>query len=329
MKNVTLFNPACGSQNLGDHIIDEATKRELAFLLQDSFVVEYPTHTPVVHWYQRTTKNAIIKFCEEANLKLLSGTNILKYNMRRLHPDWNISLFSIKPYKGVILAGVGSGVDRKHITPYTKFLYKRFLNQHYIHSTRDERTKNMLIELGFKAINTGCPTLWQLTKEHCKKIPTKKAPNAIFTLTDYWRDYEKDQDLINILNKNYKNVYFWIQGSKDYEYFKVFKNTSKIKIINPTLEDYRHTLQTLDADYVGTRLHGGIFAMQNFKRAIILAIDNRTRDMQETYNLNVVERDEINEKLEPLIHSKIITDVHVNFDNINEWKRQFDQYIAS
>ena len=38
-------------------------------------------------------------------------------------------------------------------------------------------------ELGLKAINTGCVTMWMLTPEFCKSIPKKKADAAIITLT--------------------------------------------------------------------------------------------------------------------------------------------------
>lgn len=328
MKKAVFFDTSCGSHNLGDYIIRESVERELPFLLENTFIVKYSTHAPIIHSYQDTAKNPVIQYCNNANIKILAGTNILKYNLLKRYPDWNINIFNSRPYKGVILMGVGSGANYKRPTLYTKLLYKTIFNKNYTHSTRDESTKRLLNKIGLKAINTGCPTLWRLDQEHCKKIPNAKSPNVVFTLNDYGQDHKKDQQLINILNKNYRTVYFWPQAANDRNYFATFKNTEKIKIVEPTLDAYRNLLKTTDLDYVGIRLHGGIFAMQHYKRTIILAIDNRTRDMQETYNLNAIERSDIS-KLESVINSKFNTEIHLNFEDIKQWKEQFKDYIDS
>ena len=62
--------------------------------------------------------------------------------------------------------------------------------------------------------------------------------------------------------------------------------------------------------------------MQHKKRAIIITIDNRTRNINKVNNLNVVERKNIHE-LENLINSSFKTDVRVDFEAINKWKSQF------
>ena len=61
-----------------------------------------------------------------------------------------------------------------------------------------------LDSMGIKAINTGCPTTWTLTPEHCCEIPIKKADNVVFTLTDYNQDTKNDPLLIELLLDNYK-----------------------------------------------------------------------------------------------------------------------------
>ena len=164
--------------------------------------------------------------------------------------------------------------------------------------------------------------MWSLTKEHCSKIPTQKSENVVFTLTDYKRDKEKDQKLIDILKNNYKKVYYWIQGSNDLEYFKLLHNTEDIILVNPNLIDYKEILKNENVDYVGTRLHAGIFAMQNFVRSIILIIDNRARDIKETYNIVAIERNKILE-LESVINSKFETKINIDEEKIKEWKNQF------
>ena len=93
-------------------------------------------------------------------------------------------------------------------------------------------------------------------------------------------------------------------------------------MIPPSLDAYSKALSQPDTEYVGTRLHAGMFAMQHKKRTIILAIDNRVRDMNDAYDLHVVERDNI-EELEEMINSELKTDVRLKQENINKWLAQF------
>lgn len=323
MYNIAMFDTSQGTQNLGDYIIMDAVNREMDFLFKYNFVTRYSTHTPIARSYQNLRKGMILRVLEKAKYKFIGGTNIFKNTLFRFNPDWNINIFNIKFYKDSIAIGCGSALNAKKMDAYTKFLYKKILNKNVIHSTRDERTKEMLEGLGFKAINTGCPTLWGLTNEHCEKIPQIKSENVVFTLTDYLINREKDQKLIDILLENYNNVYFWVQGAEDYAYFKSLENIENIKIIYPNLPDYAKILDE-GIDYIGTRLHAGIFAMQHYCRTIIISIDERARDMDRTYNLQCIDRNDIEEKLEIAINSEIITRINIDMDKINMWKKQFE-----
>lgn len=106
--------------------------------------------------------------------------------------------------------------------------------------------------------------------------------------------------------------------------FNEMHNTDCIKIVPPLLEEYQSFLSKVGPDYVGTRLHGGIFALQQKCRSIILSIDERARDMNEAYNLGCIERNEINNKLEKNINTKRDSNIKIDTDSINKWKEQFD-----
>lgn len=323
MKNYIIFDTSVGSLNVGDQIINNSFDRNMKDIYGAGFVVRYPTHTPTSHFYQNNKFNRFYRYVESCNTKFVVGTNILSGNMFEPWPNWNVNIFNCKPYKDSILVGCGFGSEKDNVNLYTKILYSKILSKEIVHSVRDERTKRILNKLGYKAINTGCVTMWGLTKEHCKKIPTKKHKNVIFTLTDYKRDVESDQFLIDTLNKNYDKVYYWIQGSGDLEYFKSLKNIEKIILVNPNLEDYKSILVEKNVDYVGTRLHAGVFAMQNFVRSIIIIVDNRARDMKETYNIPAIERNEIKEKLQEMMISEYETKINIDEEKIKEWKKQF------
>lgn len=320
MENVLLLDTSVGSLNKGDEIIMRCIRNQLSEITKNKFTLTLPTHVSPFHWYQVARGSNRVKIYSNARYKFVGGSNLLTMDMLTHFPQWNINIFNYGPLKGSILVGVGAGKGSK-INTYTKILYKRVLSHDFIHSVRDERTKYFLEDMGFKVINTGCATLWSLTPEFCRDIPTEKSDSVIFTLTHHDKDVINDQFFIDIMNRNYKNVFFWVQDSEDLRYFNTLKNTEKIKIIPPTVDDYEKILKT-DVDYIGTRLHGGIYAMRHKKRSIIIAIDERAQGMSESYNLNTIHRDNF-KNLEKMINSKIITDVNVNYNAVNEWLNQF------
>lgn len=323
MKKIVMFDTSYSTINMGDYIINNSINDEMNYLLNNNFVVRFSSHMPISKFFQNFRKNYVNSYCRNSDYKFLCGTNIFSSSLIHLFPNFNINLFDIKNYSGAIAIGCGMADVEKKCNVYTKYIYKKILSKNYIHSTRDENTKKFLESLGFHAINTGCATLWSLTKEHCNKIPKSKADNVIFTLTDYKKDFENDQILIDILNKNYKKVYFWIQGVEDLEYFKTFKNTENIELVSPNLNAYKKVLEHGNIDFVGTRLHAGIFAMQNYVRALIIIVDNRARDMKKSYNLPTIERENIKDDLENMINSNYKIDINIDLDKINEWKGQF------
>ena len=321
METIVLFDPSIRSLNMGDHIIMKSSEKELEHIIEGKFIINCATHQPAITFYQNTRLNPRIKIYDNAQYKFICGSNLLWKNLFVPRPTFNVNLFNCKLYEGSILFGVGTNSSNKKPNLYTKLLYSKILSKNYIHSVRDERTKRFVEELGYKAINTGCPTMWKFNDEFCKEVPTKKSDKVIFTLTDYSHDRENDQILIDILNANYNTVYFWLQGASDEVYFDSLKNTENIIKVAPTLKAYEEVLKE-NIDYVGTRIHAGMFALQHKKRTIVISIDNRVRDMKETYNLNVVERREIH-KLDEMINSNFTTKIEINKENINKWLLQF------
>ena len=324
MENIILFDPGIRSLNKGDEIIMRSAEQELEKegILAGNYVIHSATHSPVVTFYQNTHRNPRMKFYDNAKYKFICGSNLLWKNMLKPRPVFNVNLWNSIPYQNSIMMGVGLGLSKEKPDFYTKKLYSKIISKEYIHSTRDQAAANFLESLGYKAIDTGCPTMWKFTPDFCVKIPHGKAENVIFTLTDYGKDYECDQKLIDILRDEYRQVNFWIQGAFDLEYFKTFHNTEGINVISPSVDAYSDFLIKNDVDYVGTRLHGGMFAMQHQKRAIILAIDNRVRDLNAAYDLHVIERRDI-DKLPNMIEASLVTQVRLKQDNINKWLSQF------
>ena len=129
--------------------------------------------------------------------------------------------------------------------------------------------------------------------------------------------------MIDILKKNYEDVYYWPQGYNDMLYFNTLSNIQDIKVLGGNLEAYTDFLDNANTDYVGTRLHGGIFAMQHYKRTIIISVDERAMEMDKTHNLKCICRDKLNDLLEEQINSSWSTEIKINQKEINNWKEQF------
>ena len=321
MKRVLLLDTAVASDNKGDDIIMDCVRKELQFILKDSFEYTLPTQVSAFHWYQVWRNSSRLNSYAECDLKFIGGSNILCKNLLTHFPQWNINWFNCKPMMGSIGVGVGAGAGEAS-NWYTRKMYQRVLSHDYYHSVRDERTKRYLEDLGLKAINTGCVTMWMLTPEFCKTIPAKKSNRVVFTLTAYTIARAVDEKIINTLVDNYDEVYFWPQGLRDYQYLKSFKNTEKIQVLTASKDAYDEFLTKNDTDYVGTRLHGGIYAMRHRRRSIIVAIDERAREINKVNHLNCIDKNDI-EALPDFLNSEFETCVRMDFDAINRFKSQF------
>lgn len=317
IKNISVFDTSIATQNIGDEIIMDAVYNELYDVFKDDMFLRIPSHEVIGISSLSLIRNSVFG--------IVGGSNILSSTMNR-YKQWKITL--IQSYfikQKVLLLGVGWRNYQNKPNFVTKLLLNQLLNRKYIHSVRDSYTEAKLKEQGFSnVLNTSCPTMWRLTTEHCAQIPQSKADTVVFTLTDYSKDINADVFLIETLLENYKNVHYWVQSRKDLIYLNELNiDIDKIKIISPSLRAYNNFLETTDCDYVGTRLHGGVRALQKKKRTIIIGVDNRAIEKKKDFNLIVIERNELDSDLKKLINSELKTDIKIPTDNIVKWKAQF------
>ncbi len=323
MKKVLLLDTSIATFNLGDEIINDSIRLNWPDLFAENYIVRYPAHTPPYSWWQQLFFKKKFSNLSNVDYRFLCGTNALYTNMLRPLPVWNVQCWNSRFLNGTVLLGVGAGVNSNSINYYTKKLYNGILSKEYIHSVRDEYTKDMLVKLGYRVINTGCPTIWGLTPELCKQVPTQKSKNVVFTLTGKQPDEENDRLMIDILVDNYEKLYFWPQTITDIDYLN-YLGKYKYTMISPNLHSYDSILNT-DIDYVGSRLHGGIRALQHKKRTMIISIDYRADNMAKNYSLPVMPRAEINNQLRNFINSSCATEITgIDWMGIQVWKSQFD-----
>jgi polysaccharide pyruvyl transferase WcaK-like protein len=264
-----------------------------------------------------------IFYSYDFDYRFVCGSNLIRGKMNRLVKLWDINLRSASIVSPLILIGVGWWKKGDLPNQYSKLLYSRLLDKKMLHSVRDNFTLSQFQAMGFKnIINTACPTMWNLTKDHCKDIPKNKAKDVITTLTDYDKNPLADQQMLNILSKKYRKVFLWLQGVNDFNYAHLLNLPTNLELVNPNLEDYDTLLETQDIDYVGTRLHAGIRALQKKRRTIILAVDHRALEKKKDFNLTVLDRNDIH-LLEGMIDDTFKTDIQLPLENIQTWKNQF------
>jgi polysaccharide pyruvyl transferase WcaK-like protein len=239
-------------------------------------------------------------------------------------PLWGLTHENYHRVQDVILVGVGA----KHYgnpTDFSQNVYHQALHPKLYHSIRDGYTEKLMRAMGFdNVINTGCPSLWQLTEDHLASIPHAKADHVVMTLTCYHRN-PADAEMLRILKRNYNQIFFWPQGPEDIDYVKDMCNEIKAEItfLSPSLEAYDTFLSSnTNCDYVGTRLHGGIRALQHAKRTIIIGLDNRAIEMALDVGFPMVRRDNIG-LLEQTLCSDFKTILKIPHENVQRWKDQF------
>ena len=310
-----ILDTAMGSDNCGDQIIMEACMLQLRDKLDVSTMQHVPTH--------QFPSDSERKLLSNSRMKILCGTNILSghmgnYGLWKLSPD-------VAPYRNTLLLGVGFDSTVPEFDDYTRRLFQTILSKEGIHSVRDSFSEKMLRDMGIQnVLNTGCPTMWGLTPEHCAAIPTQKAKNVVCTLTDYCRDEENDRAMLDILLVSYQTVYFWLQGRDDLEYIRSLGYENKVMLVQPDLQSFDAVLELPDLDYVGTRLHAGIRALNKGRRSLIASIDNRAECIHADTGLPIIHRKDISKKLKQRIMEEVHSKITIPKSNISQWMEQFN-----
>jgi len=312
MKDIVLFDTSIASENGGDRIIMDYCLRALDTLNDISFFTHLPTHD----YLGKVGRSKL----RHADLSIVCGTNLLTSHVLS-YKQWMIDLASLFSIQNIKLMGVGWWQYQDEPDLLTRSILLRILDNGHLHSVRDRYTENKLKQIGLtNVIYTSCPTMWELSKEKCLQIPKFKKDAVISTLTSYKKNIAHDTELFNILLANYKTVYVWIQSYDDYKYLDDLGFLNKVNIVGPSLKCYDKILSEGQVDYIGTRLHGGIRALNHCIRTVIISCDNRAQEISNDTGLPIIKENEISELLPKWINSEVLTDIRIPQQNIIQWK---------
>jgi len=306
-------NEGSPSHNLGDLIIHAAVRRELKRIFGDGEPLKISTHARV-SW-------KALKEAGTCDHLIVGGTNLLSSNMRH-YKQWEINVFQAWKIRRAVLFGVGWWQYQENPDLYTRLVLRAALSKTALHSVRDDYTRQKLESIGFtNVINTGCPTMWPFAEFDFSKIPTTKADAALVMLSDYTKAPELDVRLLETVAGTHKKVYFWPQGRGDLDYVRSLSiPVIALEHSMKSLEDFIHS--GVAFDYVGTRLHGGIYCMLAGKRSLVLRIDNRATEISRETGFPTVARDDFESIQRWILKSEPVR-VSLNTGAIDRWRMQF------
>lgn len=312
-RTITLLDTSVSSTNVGDEIIMEAVRNQLAPALSRDYVNRVASH--------ETMSAKSRGMISRSDYVIAGGSNLLSSHVG-LRSVWKLSPLDAGLGPKFVMMGVGWYHDQGAPDPYTAWLFKSMFSRDMLHSVRDGYTKLKLENLGLtNVLNTGCPTLWELPADVNERTPKTKARSVVTTLNTYMKDRDADSALLNLLQKKYDRVFAWVQTYSDQDYLKSL--FPAIELVAPNLSAYDALLTSeRDLDYVGNRLHAGIRALQKGRRTIIIEIDNRAREMGRDFRLPTVARDDF-ASLETLIENPGPMQIMLPRADISRWLEQW------
>jgi len=273
-----------GSRNLGDSVIVNAIK--LIFGSWNiPFLAEFSTHR------QWTTEEVKIAKC--ADYFIVGGSNLLTSSLFPLsHTQWKIGVKEFLLLRNkTILFGPGWQGDNADLTLFTSSLYSLLMAKDSPQLVRDGVSKERLLKTNREIVNSSCPSLFRIqeVKENLKSIGNT---TVVVALSGNIKNIEQDKIILDIALSNYKKVKLFPQGVNDAEYSdKIYFRELGLNYerLNASLEDFSRELET-GSHFFGTRLHGGIFAMQHGNPSTIIDIDTRARNLFIGSGYEVLER---------------------------------------
>ena len=285
-----LLDTSIASDNIGDEIIMEAVRRETRRL------------APHAYWTTSSTHDGLGPFgrgqVERADWVILGGTNGLYSRFQgEGMVSWTLRGEELSLLKGkLVLWGVGAQGRGESLDPRQGNLLGSLLADAVPHGVRDRSAQLLLEKLGKNSTWVGCPTLWT---QAGREIGSPERPGTVcLALTAHRPNRLKDRELLGQLRRVYHRFCFWPQQPRDLDYFRALmgpEEAKAVEVLPPNLEALDEFLRTTDADYVGTRVHGGIRAIAHGRWSVLLGIDHRAEEVGGSVGIPVLPREAVGE----------------------------------
>lgn len=314
METITIVDTSISTDNVGDNIIMDSVNEIVTELFPEAYIFRVPSHDALS---ERTRA-----FIRKSSWCFIGGTNLLSSVINPWNL-WRLDRLGANAFGSSRTVCLGTGWNDYMESPSSEsqLLLNTALSSDHFHAVRDRYTHNHLASIGVQSLFTSCPTTWSLSPSLCSKIPTVKAKAAIITLSAWRAEVDQDKAWIDVVRNNYDEVFFFAQMQDDFEYLAAL-GFGHIRTVAATVKSYDKFLESHDTDFIGTRLHGGIRALQKGRRALILSIDNRAAEMGKDTGLPVLPRSD-SAAIAKWIGGAPAPSINLPHEAINAWKKQF------
>jgi polysaccharide pyruvyl transferase WcaK-like protein len=317
-KKLTFITPALPLTNLGDKVIYDSCKSELGKYLDSELIFKGSSKH-----INSTTRTSI----KNSELTFVLGSNLLDFKFHFFGVNQlGFKFVDYFVFKNIVFMGVGFRIYFKNFDFIIKFLYRiLFKKSKFKHSVRDTYTFNKLKEIGINnLIMTSCPTLWNLPDIINNTFTLN---NVLITLTDYNKNINYDIIFLTKIFSLYKRIFFIPCSRSDLIYFefllkKINVNKEKVTILKSKLELIVELKKSIQFDYIGTRLHIGIFCLNLNIPTKIISIDNRAFEIHKDTNIPIIKREEIENIYDEIISCGFLK-ITLPRNNIKLWINQF------
>jgi polysaccharide pyruvyl transferase WcaK-like protein len=309
------LDPSISSKNTGDLIIRDSVLEVLRQAGAEDDVIALPT--------QRRMTGDELKAASNCTRFFIGGTNLLSSNMP-WYRQWKVGLRELRVLRNkVVLLGVGWWQYQGPPNAFTRWALNELLTRDIAHSVRDRWTGQQLARLGLESTFTACPTMWSLPA--CPETRSTRGQRVIITLTDYNRAPDEDRALVDFAHQTYDKLVFWPQGARDADYCRtIASDIEQLPVGLPALDE---ALSDSCIDFLGTRLHAGIRALQHGRRATIVAVDNRAQEISRDTNLPVIQRS-LPAEARDLVCDQRSIHLTLPRDEIEQWRTAFSDWIT-
>jgi hypothetical protein len=314
MRHIHLIDTSNATDNVGDEIIVDSALKILGPLLADAYVSRSSGHDGLGEAGRRLVKTA--------DMALLLGTNALSDKLR-LGGNfmWRVGLADLPVLRNkVVLFGVGANRDFRPVSPLQKRFLSHVLSRDHLHAVRDTGGKRIVEAAGRQVANTSCHTLWGDLP--LRSIPPGIAPRVVLTLTRH-KAHPSDAVMLSTLLGLYPEVWFWPQQPRDLGYLRQLPGAERVQVLPANLAAYDAFLAAGPVDVVGTRLHGTIRGLQHGRRALVVEIDNRAREIGAETGLPTIARADITEHLATRLSGPLVPQLTLPKADIVRFLDQF------
>ena len=322
LLHLHLLDTSVASDNVGDEIITRYLRAQLEATFPDAYFTTSASHDGLGRFGRGLV--------EAADAVFLLGTNALYDRWRARGGLMPMSRADVRAMDGkLVLFGVGANrawtgrADRRQVRRLS-----RLLSQRFTHSVRDSSAMKIVEAAGRCVLNGACPTIWTLPRQ--QSFAPARPEHVIFSLTAYRADRDADARFLDWLKTRYTRFSFWPQQVEDIAYFDSFANRPDATRIAPNLAAFDRALADPAAlDVVGSRLHGGIHGLHAGRRSVILAVDNRAREIGAETQIPVLDRAEAPDRLDALLDALIEIDVTASHELATRYLSQFEELRAA